>query len=30
MPSGVISHQAPGLALKIKYPSRFDGTALCL
>ncbi|MFX1302083.1 MAG: DUF4184 family protein [Promethearchaeota archaeon] len=30
MPSGVISHQAPGLALKIKYPKRFDGTALCL
>jgi len=30
MPSGVISHQAPGLALKIKYPKRFDGTALCI
>jgi hypothetical protein len=30
MPSGFISHQAPGLALKIKYPKRFDGTALCL
>lgn len=30
MPSGVISHQAPGLALKIKYPKKFDGTALCL
>ncbi len=30
MPSGVISHQAPGLALKIKYPSKFDGTALCI
>ena len=30
MPSGVISHQAPGLILKIKYPSKFDGTALCL
>ena len=30
MPSGVISHQAPGLALKIKYPRKFDGTALCL
>jgi len=30
MPSGVISHQAPGLLIKIKYPSRFDGTALCL
>jgi hypothetical protein len=30
MPSGVISHQAPGLLLKVKYPSKFDGTALCL
>ena len=30
MPSGVISHQAPGLFLKIKYPDKFDGTALCL
>lgn len=30
MPSGVISHQAPGLALKIKYPRKFDGTALCI
>ncbi|MFX0000833.1 MAG: DUF4184 family protein [Candidatus Hodarchaeota archaeon] len=30
MPSGVISHQAPGLILKIKYPSKFDGTALCI
>ncbi|MFX0082882.1 MAG: DUF4184 family protein [Candidatus Hodarchaeota archaeon] len=30
MPSGLISHQAPGLALKIKYPKKFDGTALCI
>jgi hypothetical protein len=30
MPSGVISHQAPGLFLKIKYPKNFDGTALCV
>lgn len=30
MPSGVISHQAPGLFLKVKYPRKFDGTALCL
>lgn len=30
MPSGVFSHQAPGLLLKIKYPKKFDGTALCL
>lgn len=29
MPSGVFSHQAPGLFLKIKYPEKFDGTALC-
>ncbi len=30
MPNGVISHQAPGLLLKIKYPKKFDGTALCI
>lgn len=30
MPSGVVSHQAPGLFLKIKYPYKFDGTALCI
>jgi len=30
MPSGVFSHQAPGLLLKIKHPDKFDGTALCL
>ncbi|MFX0105609.1 MAG: DUF4184 family protein [Candidatus Hodarchaeota archaeon] len=30
MPSGLISHQAPSLAIKIKYPKKFDGTALCL
>ncbi|MFW9878989.1 MAG: DUF4184 family protein [Candidatus Thorarchaeota archaeon] len=30
MPSGVISHQAPGLFLKIKFPNKFDGTALCI
>ena len=30
MPSGLVSHQAPGLILKIKFPSKFDGTALCL
>lgn len=28
MPNGLISHQAPGLLLKIKYPRKFDGTAL--
>ncbi len=30
MPSGVLSHQAPGLILKVKYPKKFDGTALCI
>ena len=30
MPSGLVSHQAPGLILKVKYPNKFDGTALCL
>ena len=30
MPSSVLSHQAPALILKIKYPKKFDGTALCL
>ncbi|MFX1420428.1 MAG: DUF4184 family protein [Promethearchaeota archaeon] len=30
MPSGVISHQSPGLFLKIKFPNKFDGTALCI
>ena len=29
-PSGIISHQAPGLILKVKSPKKFDGTALCL
>ena len=26
----LISHQAPGLTLKIKFPNKFDGTALCI
>jgi membrane-bound metal-dependent hydrolase YbcI (DUF457 family) len=30
MPNGLISHQAPGLIIKIKYPKKFDGTALCI
>ncbi len=30
MPSSIFSHQAPGLLLKIKYPRKFDGTALCI
>ncbi len=30
MPSGILSHQAPGLILKVKYPKKFDGTALCI
>ncbi|MHA2326157.1 MAG: DUF4184 family protein, partial [Promethearchaeota archaeon] len=30
MPSSFLSHQAPGLALKVSFPKKFDGTALCL
>ena len=30
MPSGLFSHQAPALILKVKYPKKFDGTALCI
>ena len=30
MPSSLFSHQAPGLILKLKYPKKFDGTALCI
>ena len=30
MPSAIFSHQVPGLVLKIKYPHKFDGTALCI
>ncbi|MFX1313128.1 MAG: DUF4184 family protein [Promethearchaeota archaeon] len=30
MPSSLFSHQAPALLLKIKYPRKFDGTALCI
>ncbi|MFX1419335.1 MAG: DUF4184 family protein [Promethearchaeota archaeon] len=30
MPASIFSHQAPGLILKVKYPLKFDGTALCL
>jgi len=30
MPSSVLSHQAPALFLKVKYPKKFDGTALCM
>jgi hypothetical protein len=29
MPVSIFSHQAPVLALKVKYPKKFDGTALC-
>jgi len=29
MPSS-LSHQAPGLFIKMKYPKRIDGTAICL
>ena len=30
MPNSLISHQVPGLLLKMKYPRRIDGTAICL
>lgn len=30
MPSLVLSHQAPGILIKIAYPKRFDGTAFCI
>lgn len=30
MPSSVLSHQAPALQLKIKWPKKFDGTSLCV
>jgi len=30
MPSSILSHQGIVLPLKIKYPERFDGTALCV
>jgi hypothetical protein len=30
MPSSLFSHQVPGLILKVKYPHKFDGTALCI
>jgi hypothetical protein len=30
MPSSIFSHQAPGLVIKIKYPKKFDGAALCV
>jgi hypothetical protein len=30
MPSSVLSHQAPVLPLKIKWPKKFDGTSLCV
>jgi hypothetical protein len=30
MPNSLVSHQAPGLFLKSKYPNKFDGTALCI
>lgn len=29
MPLTILSHQAPGLALKARFPKKFDGTALC-
>ena len=30
MPNSLISHQAPGLFLKMKFPKIIDGTAICL
>ena len=30
MPNSIVSHQAPGLLLKMKYPKRIDGTAVYL
>jgi hypothetical protein len=30
MPSSIFSHQAPALLLKIKYPRKIDGTAICI
>jgi hypothetical protein len=30
MPSSIYSHQAPGLALKVKFPKKIDGTAISL
>ena len=30
MPNAIISHQAPALLIKIKYPKRIDGTAICI
>ncbi len=30
MPHPIISHQAPTLFIKIKYPKRIDGTAICI
>jgi hypothetical protein len=30
MPSSIISHQAPALLIKLKYPRKIDGTAICI
>ncbi len=30
MPSSILSHQAPALYLKHRYPKKIDGTAICL
>jgi len=29
MPNSLISHQTPGMILKIKFPRKIDGTAIC-
>jgi len=30
MPSSIFSHQAPALLIKMKYPRKIDGTAICI
>ncbi len=30
MPNAIPSHQAPALLIKIKYPKKIDGTAICI
>jgi len=30
MPSSIISHQAPAFVIKLKYPRKIDGTAICI
>lgn len=30
MPSSILSHQAPAILIKLKYPNKIDGTAICI